>query len=253
MVYLPDYGGTIDILRLLNLSARTPGVAQVPGPILNVPAFKLRPGFGLVQVPNPSAVTSALSSSAGFTLVFVYRQHRKSLGTLLSVHAPGRVTPYFQVASNLRTGQLVLHYRLTTDAKLHQNAWSLRPAAQYVNSAHPNSISTEPVRRPGGLGWTFVHLSLNSSTNMLRLQLDCQPAREQPVAGSGGRGGARALPGGLVPHMHVPDDALVYFRQEPGFKKKFLGSMQVAKVYPYATTQHSDWTCDGYRLVRQTQ
>ncbi|GLH04338.1 uncharacterized protein GBIM_10069 [Gryllus bimaculatus] len=185
MVYLPDYGGTIDILRLLNLSARTPGVAQVPGPILNVPAFKLRPGFGLVQVPNPSAVTSALSSSAGFTLVFVYRQHRKSLA--------------------------------------------------------------------GGLGWTFVHLSLNSSTNMLRLQLDCQPAREQPVAGSGGRGGARALPGGLVPHMHVPDDALVYFRQEPGFKKKFLGSMQVAKVYPYATTQHSDWTCDGYRLVRQTQ
>lgn len=256
----PPGGGVIDILSLLNLSSRTPGVAQVPGPIRNVPAFKLRPGFGLVQVPNPSAVTSALSSPAGFTLIFVYRQHRKSLGTLLSVHPPGRVTPWFQLASNLRTGQLVTHYRLTTDEKLHQNAWPLRPPTPQHAAAiySPNAISAPDTQRKGGIGWTYVMLSLNTSTNMLRLQLDCQPPRDQPLAGTGGRGArgaAAALGNGGVPspRLHVPDDALVYFRQEPGFKKKFLGSMQVAKVFPYATNQHSDWVCNGYQLVRQLQ
>nr|CAD7261369.1 unnamed protein product [Timema shepardi] len=47
-------------------------------------------------------------------------------GTLLSVHSPGRLSPWFQLTSNLRTGQLVMHYRITADEKLHQNSWPLQ-------------------------------------------------------------------------------------------------------------------------------
>ncbi|XP_068082448.1 thrombospondin-2 [Anabrus simplex] len=217
---------SVDILRLLNVSAATPGVSLVVGPAPGLPAYKLRPSYGHVQVPSPSAITAALTSSAGFTLVFIYRQHRKSVGTLLSVHSPGRVSPWFQLTSNLRTSQLVLHYRLTSDAKLHQNSWSLV-------QPHVTAVSPEQ-RKAGGSGWTHISLALNTTTNMLHLHTDCLPGRDQPLAGNS-----------PYARLHIPDDALVYFRQEPGFKKKFLGSMQVAKILPYPSRTHPDWSCEG--------
>ncbi|PSN41443.1 hypothetical protein C0J52_34541 [Blattella germanica] len=65
---------------------------------------------------------------------------------------------------------------------------------------------------------------------MLTLHLDCQDPKPQPVAGAH--------------RFHVPQDALVYFRQEPGFKKKFLGSMQVMKIKPYPISMKDiGWTC----------
>nr|CAD7585667.1 unnamed protein product [Timema genevievae] len=116
----------VDILHLLNLSSGTPGVSVVEGPAPGVPAYKLRVNYGNVRVATPDVITAALTRPPGFTAVFVYRQHRKTLGTLLSVHSPGRLSPWFQLTSNLRTGQLVMHYRITTDEKLHQNSWPLQ-------------------------------------------------------------------------------------------------------------------------------
>jgi hypothetical protein len=37
--------------------------------------------------------------------------------------------------------------------------------------------------------------------------------KPQPIAGN---------TGASIPEFHIPQDSLVYFRQEPGFKKKFL-------------------------------
>jgi hypothetical protein len=70
----------LDILRLLNVSGASPGVSEVLGPSAHLPAYKFRPGYNNVLVPDPGAIAAALTAPAGFTLLFVYRQHRKTLG-----------------------------------------------------------------------------------------------------------------------------------------------------------------------------
>jgi len=70
----------LDILRLLNVSGATHGVSEVLGPSGHLPAYKFRPGYNNVLVPDPGTIAAALTAPAGFTLLFVYRQHRKTLG-----------------------------------------------------------------------------------------------------------------------------------------------------------------------------
>jgi hypothetical protein len=67
-----------------------------------------------------------------------------------------------------------------------------------------------------GNGWTYLVLVFNASSNTLTLYLDCQIPKPQPIARSTGAG---------ITGFHIPQDSLVYFRQEPGFKKKFLVSI----------------------------
>lgn len=222
----------LDILRLLNVSGAIHGVSEVLGPSEHLPAYKFRPGYNNVLVPDPGAIAAALTAPAGFTLLFVYRQHRKTLGTLLSIHSPGRVTPWFQLTSNLRTGQLVLHYRVTSDLKLHQNSWPLQQQQQH--SALSNCIPTAVARR--GNGWTHLALVFNASSSTLNLYLDCQAKKPQPIAGNTATG---------TLGLHIPQDSLVYFRQEPGFKKKFLGSMQMARIKSYPVSRKDiGWCCN---------
>jgi hypothetical protein len=64
-----------------------------------------------------------------------------------------------------------------------------------------------------GNGWTHLALVYNASSNSLTLYLDCQKPKVQPIAG---------YLGAVTIGFHIPQDSLVYFRQEPGFKKKFL-------------------------------
>lgn len=226
----------LDILRLLNVTGATPGVSEVLGPSAHLPAYKFRPGYNNVLVPGPGAIAAALTAPAGFTLLFVYRQHRKSLGTLLSIHSPGRVTPWFQATSNLRTGQLVLHYRITSDSKLHQNSWALQQQqpVPVQKPARGNCVPASETKR--GNGWTYLALVFNASSSTLTLYLDCQIPKPQPIAGNTGAG---------IPEFHIPQDSLVYFRQEPGFKKKFLGSMQVAKIKSHPISRNDvGWSCN---------
>jgi len=70
----------LDILRLLNVTGSTPGVSEVLGPSAHLPAYKFRPGYSNMLIPGPDTVTAALTAPMGFTLLFVYRQQRKSLG-----------------------------------------------------------------------------------------------------------------------------------------------------------------------------
>ncbi|KDR14512.1 hypothetical protein L798_10213 [Zootermopsis nevadensis] len=66
--------------------------------------------------------------------------------------------------------------------------------------------------------------------------MDCQKPKSQPVAGN---------TGARTPGFHIPHDSLVYFRQEPGFKKKFLGSMQMAKIKSYPVSRKDfGWSCN---------
>lgn len=112
-------------MKLINVTSKDPGVSLVEGPINNYPAYKFRLPYGNVPLSNSTAVTTAMSSATGFTVVFLYRQQRNNLGTLLSVNSPGRLTPWFQLSSNAKIGFLSLKYRINVSQRLHQVDWSL--------------------------------------------------------------------------------------------------------------------------------
>lgn len=71
--------------------------------------------------------------------------------------------------------------------------------------------------------WTWLAISVDYNTSTIRLDQDCLPRRyhslqqrvEQPQS-----------------HIDAPLDALVYFRQEPGRKKRFLVSKNLIKQFP---------------------
>lgn len=208
--------GEVDILKLINVTAKDPGVSLVEGPINNYPAYKFRLPYGNVALANSTAVTNAMSKPSGFTVIFLYRQQKSNLGTLISINSPGRLTPWFQLCSNSRTGLLSLKYRINASSKLHQTDWNL------------------PVhhRKSPMAAWTWISLTADYSTNTLRLDIDCQRSQYESL-GSHNEDAS---------NISIPQDSLVYFRQEPGRKKKFLGSMQVAKVLPYITKERL-WSC----------
>ncbi|XP_044254503.1 kielin/chordin-like protein [Tribolium madens] len=205
----------VDILKLMNVSAKDQGVSLVEGPITNFPAYKFRLPYGNVPLPNSTVVTTAMNSPEGFTVVFLYRQQKNNLGTLISVNSPGRLTPWFQLNSNSKMALLMLKYRIEGSPKLRQMDWEL-----------PKHHRKSPLA-----AWTWLSVSVDFTTGIVRLDLDCQPSRFESLT-----------PGNDQSHISIPQDALVYFRQEPGRKKKFLGSMQVAKVLPYVQQQRL-WTC----------
>lgn len=208
----------VDILKLLNLSSKAPGVSLTEGPIKGYPAYKLRLPYGDALVSNSSPIVRAMSGNEGFTAVFVFRQQRRTLGTLLSINSPGRLTPWFQIISNMRTGNLILRYRLSSSGKLHQTSW---PLTSHHRKSWPLAA------------WTWLSVIADYNTSTLRLDVDCLPSRFEHLNGKETN---------LYDRIGVPQDSLVYFRQEPGRKKKFLGSIQVAKLLPHVTHQRL-WTC----------
>ncbi|CAH2001605.1 unnamed protein product [Acanthoscelides obtectus] len=115
----------VDILKLINVTAKDPGVSLIEGPISKFPAYKFRLPYGNVPLPSSSVVTSVMNNTNGFTVVFIMRQQKNNLGTLLSVNSPGRITPWFQLTSNSRTGILSLKYRLDGSNKPRQLDWEL--------------------------------------------------------------------------------------------------------------------------------
>lgn len=206
----------VDIFKLINVSYKDQGVSLVEGPITKFPAYKFRLPYGNIPLANSTVVTEAMNNTRGFSAVFLYRQQKNNLGTLISVNSPGRLTPWFQLTSNSRTGILTLKYRLQNSNKLNQIDWGL-----------PKHHRKSPLA-----AWIWLSLSVDFQEDLIRLDLDCSPSSFETI------------PSRKAAHSRVgiPRDALVYFRQEPGRKKKFLGSMQVAKILPYVTHQRL-WNC----------
>ncbi|KAL1509121.1 hypothetical protein ABEB36_003911 [Hypothenemus hampei] len=207
----------VDILKLINVSHKDQGVSFVEGPIKNFPAYKFRLLYGNVPLKNSSKVIESMNNPRGFTVVFLYRQQRHNLGTLLSLNSPGRLTPWFLLTSNLKTGILTLKYRLKNSNKMNQIDWNL------LKSHRKSPLAA----------WHWLSLSMDFQDGLIRLDLDCSPSAFEPIP--------LKIHGEPV-KIGFPKDALVYFHQEPGRKKKFLGSMQVAKVLPYVT-QKRLWNC----------
>ncbi|XP_030745678.1 kielin/chordin-like protein [Sitophilus oryzae] len=206
----------VDILKLIKVSHKDPGVSVVEGPIGKYPAYKFRLPYGNVPMINASTVIEAINKSNGFTVVFLFRQQKNNLGTLISINSPGRLTPWFQLTSNSKTGILSLKYRLRNSTKLNQKDWEL-----------PRHHRKSPMA-----AWTWMALTMDFQEDLIRLDLDCSPSKFESVLSRKG----------APPKLAISNDALVYFRQEPGRKKKFLGSMQVAKILPYVTHERL-WNC----------
>ncbi|XP_060531097.1 kielin/chordin-like protein [Cylas formicarius] len=206
----------LNILKLRNVSHKDPGVSLVDGPISQFPAYKFRLPYENIPLPNSSVITKNFNVSNGFTVVFLYRQQRNNVGTLLSVNSPGRLTPWFQLVSNSRTGTLLLKYRLENSNKPRQIEWSL-----------PRHHKKSPLA-----AWIWTSVSVDYSDGVVRLDVDCAPSVFEMISSENSK----------EDKIGIPTDALVYFRQEPGRKKKFLGSIQVAKVLPYVTHKRL-WSC----------
>lgn len=115
----------VDIIKLINVSSQDQGVSLVEGPIRKFPAYKFRLPYGNVPLLNSTAVTAAMNNPNGFTVVFLIRQQKNNLGTLVSVNSPGRLTPWFQLTSNSKTGSLTLKYRVQGSNRLRQIDWGL--------------------------------------------------------------------------------------------------------------------------------
>ncbi|KAJ8982361.1 hypothetical protein NQ317_013112 [Molorchus minor] len=81
------------------------------------------------------------------------------------------------------------------------------------------------------VAWTWLSVSIDYRADIVRMDLDCHPSLFDTLTLST-----------IHRRISIPEDALVYFRQEPGRKKKFLGSMQVAKVLPYVVESRL-WSC----------
>ncbi|KAL1478071.1 hypothetical protein MTO96_035251 [Rhipicephalus appendiculatus] len=64
-------------------------------------------------------------------------------------------------------------------------------------------------------GWTWIGVTL--TREKVTLYENCEKPVEIELVHS--------------PLLRFPSDALVYFRQEPGLKRKFVGSVQVARLY----------------------
>ncbi|KAJ8982360.1 hypothetical protein NQ317_013111 [Molorchus minor] len=67
----------VDIIKLINVSAKDQGVSLVEGPISKFPAYKFRLPYGNVPLPNSTVVTTAMNNPNGFTVVFLIRQQKK--------------------------------------------------------------------------------------------------------------------------------------------------------------------------------
>jgi len=63
----------VDILKLINVTHKDPGISLVEGPIRRFPAYKFRLPYGNVPLSQSSLVAGAMNNSRGFTVVFLYR------------------------------------------------------------------------------------------------------------------------------------------------------------------------------------
>ncbi|KAK3855726.1 hypothetical protein Pmani_013031 [Petrolisthes manimaculis] len=195
-----------DILGLVGINGSQPGVSPAEGPLPDTPAWRLRHPYHNTQL-HPSIVpkiASTLHDEVSF--YFVYKQHKKTLGSLLSINLPGKIKPFLQLLSNLRTQKLNFFYHTKEDSKTHQASFKL----------------------PDKVGWTWTRLLLSVNQSEARLWVNCDHYHKQDLAGH--------------IDLQIPSQGLLYFRQEPGLKNKLIGSIQMAKVMNYASKDRV-WKC----------
>lgn len=254
----------LDLLKMLNVSTLHKGVGRTSGPISSLPAWRLFSGMNVVQIPlePESNFRNQLANNEALSAIFVARPNRHSVATLFSIHLPGKMSPLVRVAVNFRTRRFVLSYTVPDPVNMSvseeensgegERAPSRRDfdTADDINEVdgteqvpdeaeeafHLNSADVRHVKfRLASYktlkkthGWTWI--GVNLTPEKVTLYENC----EKPVTIK------------LVqsPLLRLPSDALVYFRQEPGLKRKFVGSVQVARLYSDRMTSRP-WKCSG--------
>lgn len=253
----------LDLLKLLNVSTLHKGVGRASGPISSLPAWRLFSGMNVVQIPlePESSFRNQLANNEALSAIFVARPNRHSVATLFSIHLPGKMSPLVRLAVNFRTRRFVLSYTVPDPVNMSvseeennsgERASSRRDfdTADDVNEVdgteqvpdeaeeafHLNSADVRHVKfRLASYktlkkthGWTWI--GVNLTPEKVTLYENC----EKPVT-------VKLV---QAPLLRLPSDALVYFRQEPGLKRKFVGSVQVARLYSDHMTSRP-WMCSS--------
>ncbi|KAG7173794.1 Kielin/chordin-like protein-like 3 [Homarus americanus] len=114
-----------DILQLLSINVSQTGVSAARGPIPDTPAWRLRALYDNIQIDSSIVPKIASTLHDQLSLYFVYKQHKKTLGSLLSINLPGKIKPFLQIVSNLKTQHLNFFYHIKEDTKTHQASFQL--------------------------------------------------------------------------------------------------------------------------------
>ncbi|CAN7993264.1 unnamed protein product [Ixodes hexagonus] len=251
----------LDLLKMLNISDSQKGVGQTTGPIADLPAWKLFSGLNAVQLPlePEEKFRDHLVSSNALSAIFVAKPNRRTVATLFSVHLPGKMSPLLRVAVNFRTRRFVLSYTVPDEVRKSGTSVSKAPevpeldfgdGSHYgladgadeleqtvdvegfqLNSANVRHVkfklASAGTTKKKSLGWVWVGVTV--TPERVTLYENC----EEPVSAELA----------MSPLLRFPSDALVYFRQEPGLKRKFVGSVQVARMYSGHFLSRP-WVCD---------
>lgn len=195
-----------DILGLLSINKTQAGVSSARGPLPDTPAWRLRDPYDNIQLGPDLVHKIASTLHDEVSLYFVYKQHKKTLGSLLSINLPGKIKPFIQVVSNLKTQRLNFFYHVKEDTKTHQASFQL----------------------PDKVGWTWTRLLLSVNQTDARLWVNCAHYSKVKLAGH--------------IDLQIPEGGLLYFRQEPGLKNKLIGSIQMTKLMNYSVNSRI-WRC----------
>lgn len=229
----------LNLLKMLNISSFQKGVGKTTGPIASLPAWKLFSGFNTVQLSlEPEQMfRNSLSSSGALSAIFVAKPNRHSVATLFSIHLPGKMSPLMRVAINFRTRRFVLSYTIPdSDSSAKFSTAKVEPYGFDVGSRHGNSRATDDAedgeqaadgfqlnsvdvrnvkfklassrssKKKKVLNWTWVGVTVTPKE--VTLYENC----EEPIT----------VELEESPLLRLPSDSLVYFRQEPGLKRKFV-------------------------------
>lgn len=258
----------LDLLKMLNVSSLHKGVGRTSGPISSLPAWRLFSGMNVVQIPlePESKFRNQLANNEALSAIFVARPNRHSVATLFSIHLPGKMSPLVRVAVNFRTRRFVLSYTVPDPVNMSvseeendsegERAFSRRDfdTADDINEVdgaepvpgeaeeafHLNSADVRHVKfrltsyktLKKTHGWTWI--GVNLTPEKVTLYENC----EKPVT----------IKLVQTPLLRLPSDALVYFRQEPGLKRKFVGSVQVARLYSDRMVSRP-WKCSSSNMA----
>lgn len=258
----------LDLLKMLNVSSLHKGVGRTSGPISSLPAWRLFSGMNVVQIPlePESKFRNQLANNEALSAIFVARPNRHSVATLFSIHLPGKMSPLVRVAVNFRTRRFVLSYTVPDPVNMSvseeendsegERALSRRDfdTADDINEVdgaepvpdeaeeafHLNSADVRHVKfrltsyktLKKTHGWTWI--GVNLTPEKVTLYENC----EKPVT----------IKLVQTPLLRLPSDALVYFRQEPGLKRKFVGSVQVARLYSDRMASRP-WKCSSSNMA----
>ncbi|XP_069167089.1 kielin/chordin-like protein [Procambarus clarkii] len=195
-----------DILQLLSINGSQTGVSAARGPIPDTPAWRLRALYDNIQLDSSTVPKIASTLHDQLSLYFVYKQHKKTIGSLISINLPGKIKPFLQVISNLKSQHLNFFYHIKEDAKTHQASFKL----------------------PDKVGWTWTRLLISVNQTDVRVWVNCADYDKQRLAGH--------------IDLQIPESGLIYFRQEPGLKNKLIGSIQMAKLMNYSENDRV-WNC----------